>query len=41
MPGVVEVRATAAIGAAIDDLVMVLECCTAEDVEDAVLYVPL
>ncbi len=40
MPGVIEVRARAAVGAVVDDLMLVLECATPGDFRDQVFYVP-
>jgi hypothetical protein len=41
MPGVVEVVSSAGVGAAIEDLVLLLECCPPEELENVVLFVPL
>ncbi|MEQ1507565.1 MAG: hypothetical protein ABMB14_35370 [Myxococcota bacterium] len=41
MPGVVEVMAAADIGTVINDLVILLACCTAEDLDGNVRYLPL
>lgn len=41
MPGVVEVAMSAGIGPAIDDLVLLLECCDVEELDGSVLYLPL
>jgi hypothetical protein len=41
MPGVIEVLARAAIGAVIEDLVLVVLCSEPDDVRDRVLYLPL
>jgi hypothetical protein len=41
MPGVIEVRARAAIGEVLDDLVLVLECVLPDELRDRVYYVPL
>ncbi len=41
MPGVIEVRARAAIGDVIADLLLIVECGTTEDFRDQVVYVPL
>jgi hypothetical protein len=41
MAGVVEVAMSAGIGVAIDDLVLLLECCEPDEIDGAVLYLPL
>ncbi len=41
MPGVIEVRARAAIGEVVEDLLLVLECARPHDLRDQVFYVPL
>jgi hypothetical protein len=41
MPGVVEVVSSAGVGAAIEDLVLLLECCQPDELENVVLFVPL
>ncbi len=41
MSGVVEVATSTGIGAAIEDLVTLLECCDASELRGAVLYLPL
>jgi len=41
MPGVIEVTASAPIGKAVEDLVLILECLADGELEDQVLYIPL
>jgi hypothetical protein len=41
MPGVIAVAQSTAVGEAIDDLVLVLECSTPDDWSSQVRYVPL
>jgi hypothetical protein len=41
MPGVLVVRETGRIGRAIDDILLVAECCTPDEVKDQVWYLPL
>ena len=41
MPGVVEVHLAAGVGLVIDELVLLLECTSAGELEGVVLYVPL
>jgi hypothetical protein len=40
MPGVIEVQARAAVGVVVEDLLLVVECATADDFRDRVFYVP-
>lgn len=41
MPGVVEVRISQGIGAAIDDLVLMIEASTPDELENQVRYIPI
>ena len=41
MPGVIEIRTDIAIGKAIDDICLILECSTAEDLDSQIYYIPL
>lgn len=41
MPGVIEIHADAPIGRIIEDLVMILECGTADDLEGQIYDLPL
>lgn len=41
MPGVIEIHADAPIGRRIEDLVMILECGTADDLEGQIYDLPL
>ena len=41
MPGVIEIHTDAAIGRVIEDIIMVLECGTLEDLEGQIYYLPL
>ncbi len=41
MPGVLALRPHAAIGEAIDDIILVARCYDAEDIRDQVVYIPL
>ena len=41
MPGVIEVRRSYAIGEAIDDLLLVIECAIESELSNTVLYIPL
>ena len=41
MPGVLALRGNAGIGQAIDDILLVAKCYTAEEMKDQVLYLPL
>jgi Domain of unknown function (DUF5615) len=41
MPGVIEIHTDASIGRIIEDLCMILECGTAEDLDGQVYYLPL
>jgi predicted nuclease of predicted toxin-antitoxin system len=41
MPGVIEVRVSQGIGAAIEDLVLLISASTPDEFEDQVRYVPL
>lgn len=40
MPGVIEIGARASVGDVVEDLLLVLECATSEDLQDRVLYLP-
>ena len=41
MPGVIEIHTDAAIGRVIEDLFMILECGTPEDLDGQIYYLPL
>jgi hypothetical protein len=41
MPGVIEIVALASIGKAVEDLALILECLTDDDLGNRVLYIPL
>lgn len=41
MPGVIEVPAIAPLGQTIEELLLVVQCCDAADLNDQVLYLPL
>jgi hypothetical protein len=41
MPGVIEIRTDIAIGKAIDDICLILDCSTAEDLDGQIYYIPL
>lgn len=41
MPGVVEIHADAPIGKVIEDMIIILECSVAEDLEGQIYYLPL
>lgn len=41
MPGVIEIHTDAAIGRVIEDIIMILECGTPEDLEGQIYYLPL
>lgn len=41
MPGIIEVRRLASIGTALEDLLIILECTSEEEMSGQVLYVPL
>jgi predicted nuclease of predicted toxin-antitoxin system len=40
MPGVIEIRTDVAKGKAIDDICLILECSTAEDLDGQIYYIP-
>jgi len=41
MPGVIEIHTDAPIGRVIEDLFMILECGTPEDLDGQIYYLPL
>lgn len=41
MPGVIEVRTDAPIGQIIEDILIILECIAAGELEGQILYLPL
>lgn len=41
MPGVIEIHTDVPIGRVIEDLLMILECSTPEDIEGQIYYLPL
>lgn len=41
MPGVIEIRTDTPIGRVIEDLFMILECGTADDLDGQIYYLPL
>jgi hypothetical protein len=41
MPGVLVVRENTGIGRAINDILLVAECCTPDDIKDQVWFLPL
>jgi len=41
MPGVIEILATAPVGQCVQELLLVVECCEASDLDGQILYLPL
>ncbi len=39
--GIIEVPQSLAIGAAIEDILIIIECCSTEEFENQILYLPL
>jgi hypothetical protein len=39
--GIIEIPQSLSIGAAIEDILLIEECCSAEDFENQILYLPL
>ena len=41
MPGVIEILATAPVGQCVQELLLVVQCCEASDLDGQILYLPL